>query len=445
LDQKLALTAEGYSPRVVEKAVRQGSKSPSFAEASEDLAELAGIAISPKHLERLVERVGGEWADHRDQEVKAFVAGKLPRNYAQAPAVSAVMLDGGRVQTRAEQQPPGVHQAAWKETKVACCLTLCSTAGEQDPQPEPPAKFLDPPRVLKLVRQIKSRGACGDADPRKKKDKNKKDGKKKEPRQGAPNGEKKAGTHARKKGAKRKRPARRKKRRVQRLVRTAVATMADSGQFGWQVAAEVHRRGLDRAGRKACVCDGEHYNWSIFEMHLQPSGFIGILDFLHLLTYLYAAARAVAGKGAEETLKAWSLYERWLRQAWSGKSKQLLEELTQAGRKLGPPRAGADEQDPRRLIADAVTYVSNNLSRMDYPRYRKLGLPISSAPVESLIKQFNRRIKGTEKFWLKADVEAVLQVRAAYVSQDHRAEQNWSRPRPYQRAAGQRPPLKKAA
>jgi hypothetical protein len=32
--------------------------------------------------------------------------------------------------------------------------------------------------------------------------------------------------------------------------------MENSETFGWQVAAEVHRRGLDRAQHKACVCDG---------------------------------------------------------------------------------------------------------------------------------------------------------------------------------------------
>jgi len=45
--------------------------------------------------------------------------------------------------------------------------------------------------------------------------------------------------------------------------------------------------------------------------------------------------------------------------------------------------------------------VTNNRQRMDYPEYRRLGLPISSAPVESTIKQMNRRVKGSEKFWLE--------------------------------------------
>jgi len=346
---------------------------------------------------------------------------------------AAVMLDGGRAQTRADGQGPGVHDPGWKETKVACCLTLESAASDTDPQPQPPKKFLDPPAVAKLVQQVRARGHCGGGGDARRKDKDDKDKdrakRKQESKKGRETGRGKA-----KQG-----PGKPRK-----LVRTAVATMAEAEPFGWQVMAEVHRRGLDRAqsGRKACVCDGQRYNWSIHEMHLEPAGFIGILDVLHLLSYLYAAAGAAAGKG---TIKAWELYERWLRRAWAGKAAEVLKELAAAAARLGPPPDGADEQDPRRVAAEAVTYLSNNLGRMDYPRYRKLGLPTSSAPVESLIKQFNRRVKGSEKFWLKGGAEAVLQVRAAYLSEDGRAERYCDRARPPQRAAGHGPLRRKVA
>ena len=50
-------------------------------------------------------------------------------------------------------------------------------------------------------------------------------------------------------------------------MRTVVASTADSDTFGWQVAAEVQRRGLDRAKAKGYVCDGQKYNWAIFALH----------------------------------------------------------------------------------------------------------------------------------------------------------------------------------
>jgi hypothetical protein len=223
-----------------------------------------------------------------------------------------------------------------------------------------------------------------------------------------------------------------KHRAAQKRVRTVVASLADSETFGWQVAAEVKRRGLDRASRKACVCDGQHYNWTLYEMHLRPWGFIAILDFVHLLTYLYDAAHA----WQKDRARAWKQYEQWLRWAWSGQVQPLLKSLRQAASAVGAPPAGAAANDPRQVVRDALGYVDNNRTRMDYPRYRRLGLPTSSAPVESTIKQINRRLKGSEKFWLDGGAEAMLQLRAAYLSQDDRASAYWSRPRPYARAAG---------
>jgi hypothetical protein len=386
----------------VQKAVRQASKAASFKDASEDLRDLLDVAISPTHLQRLSERVGREWAQARDQEVQAFREQRLTCAYAAAPKAAAVMLDGGRLQTRAADAGRGVHEQAWRETKTACCLSLSAAEQADDPQPEPPSKFLEPTRVARLAAEVKrrSRPALGRAEP----------------------------TPAKKRRRKKKqrRPASKKR------VRTVVASMADSETFGWQMAAEVQRRGLDRARRKACVCDGQHYNWTLFEMHLLPWGFIGILDFVHLLAYLHDAAHA----WHKDRGRAWKQYVQWLRWAWSGQVTPLLKRLRQAASAVGKPPRDAADTDPRQVVKDALGYVHNNRTRMDYPRYRRLGLPTSSAPVESTIKQINRRVKGSEKFWLTGGAEAILQVRAAYLSEDDRASAYWSRPRPYARAAG---------
>lgn len=384
--------------------MRQAGKAASFKEASEDLAALAEVSISAAHLQRLSKRIGQEWAQARDQEVQAFRDHQLLCAYAAAPSAAAVMLDGGRIQTRAEDSGQGVQDPKWRETKVACCLSLSSKEQAEDPQPEPPSKFLDAKQVAELTAGIKRRGrpALGRSE-----------------------------EAAARPGRKRQR-RRKQRRRSNKRVRTVVATMADSETFGWQVASEVKRRGLDRARRKACVCDGQQYNWTLFAMHLLPSGFIGILDFVHLLAYLYDAARA----WKKTVERSWKQYVQWLRWAWSGQVKPLLKSLRQAASELGAPSADAADSDPRQIVEDTLRYVTNNRERMDYPRYRRLGLPISSAWVESTIKQVNRRVKGTEKFWLSGGAEAILQLRAAYLSDDDRARANWSRPRPCGRAVG---------
>jgi hypothetical protein len=394
------LGTERYSPQILEKVVRQASKAASFKEASEDLKALAEVSISPTHVQRLSERVGKEWAQARDREVRAFREDKLTCAYIAPPKAAAVMLDGGRVQTRAEEGGRGVRDQKWRETKTACCLSLFSAERADDPQPEPPSKFLDAGRVAQLAAGVKRRSRP---------------------------------TMGRARATPTKKPRRNKRRPAStKRVRTVVATMADSETFGWQMAAEVKRRGLDRARRKACVCDGQQYNWTLFEMHLLPSGFIGILDFVHLLSYLHDAAHA----WKKDRSRAWKQYVQWLRWAWSGQTKPLLASLRKAVAELGKPPEGVADNDPRQIVKDTLGYVQNNRTRMEYPRYRRLGLPTSSAPVESTIKQINRRMKGSEKFWLNGGAEAILQIRAAYLSEDDRAAAHWSRPRPYARAAG---------
>ncbi len=58
---------------------------------------------------------------------------------------------------------------------------------------------------------------------------------------------------------------------------------------------------------------------------------------------------------------------------------------------------------------------------MEYPRYRRLGLPVTSSWVESLVGEFNARVKGWDKWYNRGGgAEAVLQVRAAVLSEDGR-------------------------
>jgi hypothetical protein len=62
---------------------------------------------------------------------------------------------------------------------------------------------------------------------------------------------------------------------------------------------------------------------------------------------------------------------------------------------------------------------------MRYAEYRRLGLPITSSYVESAVKQFNQRVKGTEKFWSEEGAESILQLRADHLSKDEPLRQFW--------------------
>ena len=123
LDVLLQLGTEGYSPRLLQMAVRQASKAGSFQDASDDLREMAEVNFSATHLQRLSARIGAEWKEERDKDVVKYREGKLECDYAEAPKVAAVMLDGGRVQTREAEGGRGVRDPGWQEVKVACCLS----------------------------------------------------------------------------------------------------------------------------------------------------------------------------------------------------------------------------------------------------------------------------------------------------------------------------------
>ena len=219
----------------------------------------------------------------------------------------------------------------------------------------------------------------------------------------------------------------------QRQVRTCVASLTNSRSFGPLVAGEAQSRNFYAAGRRAFVADGQAYNWTIHRGYFPD--FVPIVDLLHVVCYLFGAAQAV---GAES--ERWPLYLQWLRDCWQGRVAAVLGQMAEFQERLGRPPPGEDvpATDPRRVLAEALTYLRNNASRMDYPRYRREGLPTTSSLVESLVGEFNARVKGRQKFWNRpAGAEAILQVRAALLSDDDRLDRYFAeRPgRPYRRRA----------
>lgn len=368
----------------------------SFSDAAFAL-HLAGVSISPRHIQHLTQLIGDELTAAGAAQAVAHRRRQLPsEGTPPTPDVVAVAeVDGGRLRTRAEGCGPGVHQVQNKEDKIACLVSLPSVAHAQDPQPEPPPSFQEPRRVQRLVQQMK--GLAGEqpavAD---------------EPDAPAP------AEPPPRRSAEKAPPGR---------VRTCLASLQNSRSFGPRMAAEAQRRGFYQAQRRAFLGDGQAYNWKIHKGYFPD--FEPIVDFLHVLCYVYRAAWAVGG--SEE--QRWSLYLDWLRACWQGRVGAVLESLVSWQGQLGPPPPGEKlpENDPRRLVAEALTYLGNNQERMAYPRYRQQGLPVTSSLVESLVGEFNARVKGREKFWNRpAGAEAILQVRAAQLSEDDRLARHFA-------------------
>ena len=202
------------------------------------------------------------------------------------------------------------------------------------------------------------------------------------------------------------------------LVKSVVATTGDVNAFGPLLANAAYERGFHAADRKAFVADGSSTNWSVWRKFF--SHYTPILDFVHALMYVYAGA--MAGRSAGE---GWSCYRDWAQWLWSGETAKVIGALELRRQDLGVPEP-QETGTPRAQIASCLAYLSNQQERMQYDKYRKQGLPLTSSPMESTIKQINRRLKGTEKFW-SGGADPMLHLVADRLSQTNVMDKFWSR------------------
>jgi len=351
---------------------------------------LAELSISRERVQRWTKRVGEERVAEMAAEAAAYQELPLPARRTsptdQVPQVACVTMDGGRIQIRTRQAVPHEEDAKgyWRETLVGCCLSMTSVVAAEDPCPTIPRTFVDPTRVGQLTREIKGFSADPNTDA--------------EPPDDGPL--ERAG-------------------RPTPLVRSVVATRQGVETLGTRLVAAAYARGFHAAPRKAFVADGSATNWGVHQKHF--SHYTPILDFTHAICYLYAAARA--GRAAA---LGWSEYCQWAQQLWAGNVEPLLAALAARSHELGAPAEDEPETSPRRIVADTLRYLTNQQSRMKYAEYRRQGLPITSSHIESTIKQINRRVKGSEKFWDQG-AEPLLQLAADYLSETEPLRHFWER------------------
>jgi hypothetical protein len=384
---------------VLAQVVYAGAHAPSFARAAQDLRHLAGRVIAVKQVERLTRQVGAERVAERAAEIGAWrgrpLIDKRPvPEGATPPGLAVVAMDGGRLQIRT----PAVSDTAvgntataprsghWREDKVGCLLSMASAVSAEDPCPEIPAVFVTPERALLLAQGI---GQCA-----------------------VPDGEAPPGEAAA--------PAEPRPGRPQVVLRTVVASRQDIEGFGPQLARAAWGRGFFGAARQAFVADGAAANWAVWRRWFPH--FVPVIDFLHVLSYVFAAAMAGRSFAA-----GWPVYRGWIEALWSGDVESVCAGLAARQAEVGLPPPGAGETSPAQVVQEALTYLTNHGEKMRYAEYRRQGLPLMSSHVESVIKQINYRVKGTEKFWSEEGAEAILQLRADYLSETEPLQAFWQR------------------
>lgn len=358
----------------------------SLKRASLVAKRVLGLAVSPNTIERVALEVGNELEVAEQTQWRSILDGAIT-----VPSVAIVEFDGGRIRTRKPDCGPGVHLEGkgWNETKNAIFVSATSETSKIDPQPEPPACFLNVDHVAQLLEKSKTTENTASND--------------------SFRDDEEESTAPEESGPQNT------KHKPRRLLRTVISSMKNSKEFGHQMEREAKRRRFDEAGRKAFVADGLTCNWSIHAEHFES--YTPILDFTHAVSYLYNASLLCIGKNEQ----AWEQYCDWMRAVWQGDVGRVLDELEVHQGRLGLPPDEAEEDDPRERLRRVIGYLKRNRSRMRYEGYRKAGLPTTSAWMESAVKEMNYRIKGTEMFWNNpVGAEAILQIRSASLCDDDR-------------------------
>jgi hypothetical protein len=306
--------------------------------------------------------------------------------------VAAVIVDGGRVQLRDERwgtpKTPGERRNWWREPKIACVTTFQSRVCEEDPLPAIPACLLDPlfviPRVVEMKRTRRGTHGAEKSDV---------------PAEALPWAIPP--------------PSKPERWSPPPLVQSVVGTLGGYEDLGPLAEAEAWHRGFAAAPRKVFLGDGLPANW---RMHRERfSHYTPVVDLMHAIAYVYTAAI----ESSADMNHCWQRYCRWIPTVWRGKVRDVLPELEAL-------IAVAETAESRQTLQDCHRYLSNNAARMQYDQYRRQGLPITTALGESKMKQINRRMKGTEKFW-RTGVEPQLQLCCDYLSETTPLTGFWKR------------------
>lgn len=402
------------TPALLRKVVHAGVTGSSFKSGAQDLKVLAEADISSQRVRRAVEQIGNQRAKQTSDAKATYDAMHLPARQqcpegVTPPQVACVQMDGGRIQIRqrilqvneapakskseqAESDSSSEPQGYWRESKVGCLLSMSSQESEHDPTPVLPAVFTDKVRMKEMCNEIKGFSAPD-----------------------TPSQESVGSPTAQPAAAEDEDEASHQPHVISRSI---VASKSNSHEFGLQLAAAAYREGFNATLRKSFVCDGQSANWKVWERWF--SHYTPIVDFVHAVCYVYAAA--MAGRSPTE---GWLLYRTWAQWLWQGDVQLIIAALVVEQERIGKPAPDESTTSAKYTIARALTYLRNQRERMNYPDYRRRGLPITSSHIESTIKQVNKRVKGTEKFWDRA-TEAILHLTADYIGSQTEIEKFWA-------------------
>jgi hypothetical protein len=178
------------------------------------------------------------------------------------------------------------------------------------------------------------------------------------------------------------------------------------------------RRDPQRRRPLAVLLDGALGLWALVTKYFKGwENVTFVLDIMHVVGYLWAAANALFREGSEEG-QHW--VQEKLTQILRGRVGYVIGSLKQtlAKRKL--------KKSSREALRSVIRFLHNHRRWMKYDEYLAAGLPVATGVVESACGSVvKHRMEGEGKRWSLEGAEAILALRSLKKSHDNDLRAYW--------------------
>lgn len=193
-----------------------------------------------------------------------------------------------------------------------------------------------------------------------------------------------------------------------------IRRMASLARSKKEVVEEILEDALKRSSNSnepmVVVMDGALGLWALITTMLSGIQWVGILDIIHVIEYLWKVGNALYG---EKTPEAKEWVYKYLLAILQGHVGRMIGGLKQIKNK----RDLTDSQE--NAINRAISYFTNHREWMRYSEYLEAGYPIGSGVVESTCGHTVKdRMEGTGRRWSIKGAESTLLLRSIYTSND---------------------------
>jgi len=142
----------------------------------------------------------------------------------------------------------------------------------------------------------------------------------------------------------------------------------------------------------------------------RPLAWEWVLDFYHVCGYLGQMAEALFGAQTPAAARWFAKMRRWLRERRQGAAQVARSAMQLLGRRKMT-------KAQRAAFWKAYRYLRRHRRHMDYPGYRRRGLPLGSGVTEAACKTvFTQRFKRSGMRWGHESGQVILDLRVVYLS-----------------------------